>query len=56
MRSIDFTLALGSVMLLAVASPSTAGVKTGANHAPPDDAASAKATADADAVQQRNCQ
>lgn len=52
MRSIYSTLALGSALLLAVAAPLTAQEKKGTNQAPPENAAQAKASAEADSVQQ----
>ena len=52
MRSIYSALALGSALLLAVAAPLTAQEKTGTNQAPPEAAAKAKPSAEADAVQQ----
>ena len=52
MRSIYSTLALGSALLLAVAAPLTAQEKKGTNQAPPENAAQAKVSAEADSVQQ----
>ena len=45
-------LALGSALLLVVAAPLMAQDKTGTNQAPPEAAAKAKPSAEADAVQQ----
>jgi len=52
MRSIYSTLALGSALLLTVAAPLTAQEKKGTNQAPPENAAQAKSSAEADSVQQ----
>jgi len=52
MRSIYSTLALGSALLLVVAAPLTAQEKTGTNQAPPEAAAKAAPSPNADAVQQ----
>ena len=52
MRSIYYTLTLGSALLLAVAAPLTAQEKKGTNQAPPENAAQAKPSAEADSVQQ----
>ena len=52
MRSIYCRCALGSALLFAFAAPLTAQEKKGTNQAPPEDAAQAKPSADADSIQQ----
>jgi hypothetical protein len=52
MRSIYLSCAIGSALLFAIAAPLTAQEKKGTNQAPPEDAAQAKPSADADSVQQ----
>jgi hypothetical protein len=52
MKSAYAVLALGSVLLLAIAAPLTAEEKKGTNQATPEAAAKAKASAEAESVQQ----